>query len=86
MSRQERLDDGSVIEELKVRVGGKEYYGRLRIRQVDRSIFAFDVWYSSQYHCDKSYFKRIDDEQIRIYASSILKQMVEKELKDESTS
>lgn len=83
MTSQERLDDGSVIEDLIVEVGGKEYCGRLRIKRIDRFKSAFEVDYGARHHRDNSLFPQGADEQIRVHARSELRRMVEEELKDE---
>lgn len=82
----ERLDDGTMIEDLIVEVDGKEYCGRLRIMRVDRSKSTFEVEYGSRYHHDTSLFPHGADDQMRLHARFVLKRMVEEEIRDEGAS
>jgi hypothetical protein len=86
VTRQERLDDGSMIEDLVVEVDGKEYRGRLMIRRVDRYKSAFEVDYGLRHYHDKSLFSHNAVDQMRLHARFVLERIVKEELRGKGTS
>ena len=77
-----QLDDGSVVEDLKVVVGGAEYQGSLTIRRVDRTKSAFDVSFRDLYHKDPSLFHHASVEQMRLHARFVLERLVQNGLEE----
>jgi hypothetical protein len=71
-----QLDDGSVMEDLKVVVDGTEYEGSLTIRRVDRTESAFDVSFRGLFHKDTSLFPHASSDQMRLHAGFVLERLV----------
>ena len=84
--RRERLDDGTVVEDLVVEVDGEEYRGTFRICRVDRTKSAFEVVYREYFHQDTSLFAHSAVEQMRLHARFVLKALVAKERESDDTS
>jgi len=84
--RSERLDDGSLIEDLVVEIDGQEYRGTLIIRRVDRKTSTFEVDYGRHYHRDTSLFSPTATDQIRLHARFVLKRIVEEDLNPEQSA
>ena len=79
MTRREKLDDGTIVEDLVVEVDSKEHRGVFRIKRVDRTKSAFEVDYRGHYHRDTSLFSHSAEDQMRLHARFVLEDMVKKD-------
>lgn len=67
-------------ESITVNYEGEEYTGYFEIIKVDKTTCSFNVTFKNDFHTDSSLFKHGSENQMKIHAKGVLRDMVKKHI------